>query len=82
MKKRYLVFMNVLLVFAMAARRHLARVSATVLPPESSPFSAMCLVIGARLRDQYNLPNSTPSYMQTLLQELEKKEEPNPDRVE
>ncbi len=64
------------------AFRHIARFSYDALSSEASPYRAMCLIIGASLRDQYQKSDRTPSYMQSLLEELDEKETAGSDRTE
>ena len=59
----------------MSARRHLGRVSSTILPSEASPYDAICKILGASLRELYGLPQGTPTYMESLVKELEAKDE-------
>jgi hypothetical protein len=66
----------------MATRRHSARVSSNVLPSEASLYRAICLIIAGSLKEQYELPDGTPTYMQNLLEELDETDETNPDRVD
>jgi hypothetical protein len=66
----------------MVARRHLGRVSSTVLTSEASPYHAMCLIIGAPLKERYSVSDGTPTYIQTLLKKLGEAEETNPDSVD
>ena len=74
--------MRVLVYVRMATRRHLARLSSHVFPPKASLYHAMCLIIGASLQERYSLPDDTPTYIQTLLKELDEKEENETDRVD
>ena len=66
----------------MPARRHSARVSSSVLPSEASLYRAICLIIGGSLKGQFELPDGTPTYMQTLLEELDDKEETSSDHAD
>jgi hypothetical protein len=63
----------------MATRRHFARISHQVFPAEASPHRAMSSIIGASLQQHYSLPDSTPDYLQILLNELDEKEQTNSD---
>ena len=66
----------------LVARRHLGRVSSTVLSSEASPYNAICLIIGASLKERFSVPDGTPTYIQTLLKELDGAEETNPDNID
>jgi hypothetical protein len=63
----------------MAARRHFARISHQVFPDGASPYDAVCSIIAASLKHRYSLPDNTPDYLQTLLKELDEKEQTNSD---
>jgi hypothetical protein len=62
---------GVFLVCAMAARRHLGRVSSGVLPSDASPYQAMSLIIGESLKERYGLPDAVPTSMEDLLRQLQ-----------
>jgi hypothetical protein len=51
--------------------RHPARVSATLLPKDSSLFDAMRAIIGSELRSKLEVPKAMPSYLDALLKELD-----------
>jgi hypothetical protein len=53
------------------SHRHPARVSATLLPKESSLYDAIRSIIGMELRSKLDAPKSLPSYMDDLLKELD-----------
>jgi hypothetical protein len=53
------------------SHRHPARVSATLLPKESSLYDAIRSIIGMELRAKLDAPKSLPSYMDDLLKELD-----------
>ena len=52
-------------------RRHPARVSATLLPKDSSLYDAMRAIIGSELRSKLEVPKAMPSYLDDLLKELD-----------
>ena len=54
-----------------ASHRHPARVSATLLPKDSSLFDAMRAIIGSELRSKLEVPKAMPSYLDDLLKELD-----------
>jgi hypothetical protein len=54
-----------------ASHRHPARVSATLLPKDSSLFDAMRAIIGSDLRLKLEVPKAMPSYLDDLLKELD-----------
>jgi hypothetical protein len=56
-----------------ASHRHPARVSATLLPKDSSLYDAIRAIIGSELRSKLDVPKVMPSYLDDLLKELEKR---------
>jgi hypothetical protein len=54
-----------------ASYRHPARVSATLLPKDSSLYDAMRAIIGSELRSKLEVPKAMPSYLDDLLKELD-----------
>jgi len=54
-----------------ASHRHPARVSATLLPKDSSLFDAMRAIIGSELKSKLEVPKAMPSYLEDLLKELD-----------
>jgi hypothetical protein len=40
------------------------------------------LIIGGSVKEQFELPDGTPTYMQTLLEELDDKEETSSDHAD
>jgi hypothetical protein len=55
----------------MSERRHSARVSAALLPKQSSLYAAMTAIIGAELQLKIAVPKAMPSYLDDLLKELD-----------
>jgi hypothetical protein len=51
----------------MSERRHSARVSAALLPKQSSLYAAMTAIIGAELQLKIAVPKAMPSYLDDLL---------------
>ena len=54
-----------------ASHRHPARISATLLPKESSLYDAIRSIIGVELQSKLDAPKSLPSYLDDLLKELD-----------
>ena len=54
-----------------ASYRHPARVSATLLPKDSSLYDAMRAIFGSELRSKLDVPKAMPSYLDDLLKELD-----------
>ena len=54
-----------------ASHRHPARVSAALLPKDSSLYDAMRAIIGSELRSKLDVPKVMPSYLDDLLKELD-----------
>jgi hypothetical protein len=53
------------------SHRHPARLSARLLPKESSLYDAMTAIIGAELRAKLDAPKALPSYLDDLVKELD-----------
>jgi hypothetical protein len=54
----------------MGDRRHRGRLSARVLPPQASLYNAMLAIIGAELRERYDISEQLPSDLERLFKEL------------
>jgi hypothetical protein len=53
-----------------AYRRHRGRLSARFLPPQSSLYNSMQAIIGAELRERYDISEQLPSDLERLLKEF------------
>jgi hypothetical protein len=54
-----------------ASHRHPGRISAALLPKDSSLYDAMRAIIGSELRLKLDVPKAMPSYLDDLLKELD-----------
>lgn len=54
----------------MRERRHHGRLSSKFLPPQTSLYNAMQAIIGAELRERYDISEQLPSDLERLLKEL------------
>jgi hypothetical protein len=53
------------------SHRHPARLSASLLPKESSLYDAITAIIGSELRSKMVAPTGLPSYLDDLVKELD-----------
>ncbi len=53
------------------SHRHPARLSASLLPKESSLYDAITVIIGSELRAKMAAPKVLPSYLDDLVKELD-----------
>jgi hypothetical protein len=53
------------------SHRHPARLSASLLPKDSSLYDAITAIIGSELQSRLVAPKVLPSYMDDLLKELD-----------
>jgi hypothetical protein len=53
------------------SHRHPARLSARLLPKESSLYDAMTTIIGVELRAKLDAPKALPTHLDDLLKELD-----------
>jgi hypothetical protein len=54
----------------MRERRHHGRLSSKFLPPQTSLYNAMQAIIGAGLRERYDMAEQLPSDLERLLEAL------------
>jgi len=54
----------------MGDRRHRGRLSARFLPPQTSLYNAMQAIIGAELRERYDISEQLTSALERLFKEL------------
>jgi hypothetical protein len=54
----------------MRERRHHGRLSSKFLPPQTSLYNAMQAIIGAGLRERYDISEQLPSDLERLLKAL------------
>jgi hypothetical protein len=55
----------------MTGRRHLGRLSSRTIPSQASLYDAMQAIIGAGLKERYEVPQRVPPDMLRLLTELD-----------
>jgi hypothetical protein len=60
----------------MRKRRHHGRLSSEFLPPQKSLYNAMQAIIGAALRERYDISEQLPSDFDRLLRALKDAERP------
>jgi hypothetical protein len=60
----------------MRKRRHHGRLSSEFLPPQTSLYNAMQAIIGAGLRERYDISEQLPSDFERLLKALKDAERP------
>jgi hypothetical protein len=60
----------------MRKRRHHGRLSSEFLPPQTSLYNAMQAIIGAGLRERYDISEQLPSDLERLLKAFKDAERP------
>ena len=54
----------------MRERRHHGRLSSKFLPPQTTLYTAMQAIIGAELRERYDMAEQLPSDLERLLEAI------------